>query len=412
MEGEMKRKMIAMLMASLMMLGSTGCSTEGLNLYNEMEKTGTWDYQEMKGDLAVSIQGEGKEVNLKADFTGYTSTQENQGYADMIVTEINLGDIKLETELSPVRLYVDKQTMYISKSYFTQLFETSGAPIPEKLNEIEAEYIGFNSMEEAEQGEVDYNELNSLVRELFKGSEIKLPIIQKGRTYTIELDSHQMADLSVQFIGEIMGKMNAYDDTTLTAEEIEAQNDEMLATMDEGKEIIEPMIEGSHFKVIYDFKDNTYSQAIDMALKVTPEDESVFINVSMDSQVAKSNKREFELPKSSVVYSMEEIAGLFGETSSPELTESVAWVEQDQTITANDETYIPLRQTMKELGYDVKYDANTKRSAITAYEEEAVVVTIIQNGISYIALSELDALGFYTEENEEYIVIEDLMVFN
>ena len=411
----MKRKMIAMLMASLMMLGATGCSTEGLNLYNEIEKADTWDYQEMKGDLAVSIQGEGKEVSLKADFTGYTSTQENQGYGDMTVTEINVGDVKLETELSPVRLYVDKQTMYISKSYFTQLFEISGAPIPEALSEIEAQYIGFNGMEEVEKGKVDYNELNALVQELFKGSEIKLPVIQKGRTYTIELDSHQMADLSVQFIGEIMGKMNQMntdDDTNLTAEEIEAQNEEMLAAMEEGKQVIKPMIDGSQFKVVYDFKDNTYSQAIDMTLKVTPEDESVFINVSMDSQVAKANKREFEMPKSSVIYSLEEIAALLGEATSAEQIESVTRIEINQTITTNDETYVPLRQTMKDLGYDVKYDANTKKSVIAAYEEEAPVVTIIQNGVSYVALSELDELGFYTEENEEYIVVEDLMTFN
>jgi hypothetical protein len=172
------------------------------------------------------------------------------------------------------------------------------------------------------------------------------------------------------------------------------------------------MIDGSQFKVVYDFKDNTYSQAIDMALKVTPEDESVFINVSMDSQVAKANKREFEMPKNSVIYSLEEIAALLGEATSTEQIESVTRVEIDQTITTNDETYVPLRQTMKDLGYDVKYDANTKKSTIAAYEEEAPVVTIIQNGVSYVALSELDALGFYTEENEEYIVVEDLMIFN
>lgn len=38
--------------------------------------------------------------------------------------------------------------------------------------------------------------------------------------------------------------------------------------------------------------------------------------------------------------------------------------------------------------------------------------SFIQNGMSYVALSELDALGFYTEESEEYIVVEDLMTFN
>ncbi|MDF2879423.1 MAG: hypothetical protein K0S30_2519 [Clostridia bacterium] len=60
----MKKKIVAMLMASLMMLGATGCSTEGLKLYKEIEKTSTWDYEETKGDMTVSVQAEDETVNL------------------------------------------------------------------------------------------------------------------------------------------------------------------------------------------------------------------------------------------------------------------------------------------------------------------------------------------------------------
>ncbi|MDF2594587.1 MAG: hypothetical protein K0R69_928 [Clostridia bacterium] len=406
----MKKKIVAMLMASLMMLGATGCSTEGLNLYKEIEKTSTWEYEATKGDMTVSVEAEDEEVNIKASFTGYTNTKEMQAYVDINIDEISIGTIEAPIKISPVKVYVDKSTVYISKAYFTDLFAASGAPVPEAIKAIETEYIGIDTAGEMQAGAVDKEKAQLLFEKLFKDSEVKVPIAQKGRSYTMKLDSSQMVDLSVQFISEMMSKidvLNEYSDTGITQEEVDAQKEETLLALNQGKEAIKPMVNGSDLKVTYTFEDDSYTQAIDMGLKVAAGEAPVIVKLNVSSEGTKAVKKDITLPTSKVVYSMDEFMELFFSGSASAVR--IAKVDLNQAITEKNETYIPFRAAMDDLGYAVKYSPQTKKSVVIINEEEVAVSTITKNGISYIALSQLDEIGFYTSKNEEYIVVEDVM---
>jgi hypothetical protein len=324
----MKKKIVAMLMASLMMLGATGCSTEGLNLYKEIEKTSTWDYEETKGDMTVSVQAEDETVNLKASFTGYSNAKEMQAYVDLNINEISVGVIEAPIKISPVKLYVDKSTIYISKTYFTDLFAASGSPVPEGFKAIKAEYIGIDTAGELQAGTIDKEKAQLLFEKLFKDSKIKMPITQKDRSYTIELDSSQMVDLSVQFISEMMSKidiLNEYSDTGITQEEIDAQKEETLLALNQGKEAIKPMVDGSDLKVTYTFKDDSYTQAMDMGLKITAGEAPVIVKVAVKSEGTKAVKKDITLPTSKAIYSMEEFMELMFSISSSTTVENTVY---------------------------------------------------------------------------------------
>ncbi len=405
----MKRKIIAIVMTLLMLLGTVGCSTEGLNLYEEMKKTSAWEYAETKGNVLVTAEVQGEKFELGADFSGYANTKETQAYIEMNINKVKLSDSAVGIKMSPVKMYVDKQTIYISKTYFTDLMQLSGEPISEALKAIDAEYIGIDLSADTQVTVLDQEKATQLIETLFKGFQVKLPITQSGRTYTIELDADQMVDLSVQFIKEAINnidEINKFSDTGMTQKDIDENKEEIELSLTQGKEMVKPMIKGSRAMLKYSFEDNLYKENMDVAIKFAFGEEKINLNMVVNADSIKVTKKDFKLPTSKVIYTIEELMGMLVTMktgSALTLDARIVQVSLDQVITKNKEKYIPLRDTMSQLGLKVNYDAKTKKSTIIGNHEEISINTITEKGISYIALSELGKLS----QIDQFDIIDD-----
>lgn len=404
----MKRKIIAIIMTILMMLGTVGCSTEGLNLYGEMKKASLWECEETKGNITVGVEVPGAKINIGAQFDGYVNTKETNGMIKMAIDQIQVIDEKSDISIAPIKMapvtmYIDKQTIYISKSYFTDLFSVSGAPVPKALEDIKAEYIGLDTSTGA--GAVTMNQEKSMqaFEKLFVGSKVEFPITQKDREYTIELNSDQMIDLSVQFAKEIMSsidEINKISNTGVTQKDIDADKDQIEATLVQVKTMAKPAIAGSKLAVKYAFTDTSYTQSFDTLIKFAFEGETGSIKIATQSESKKAVKKDFVLPASKVVYTMDKFMELFVPAQK-----AIAYVSPDQVIAKNKETYVPLKETMSQLGYTVAYNAKTKKISVVIDGKAIVLQTMVQKGTSYISLSQLSKIGFDFTKDASGVII-------
>ncbi len=407
--GYKMKKIIAAIMTLFMLLGTVGCSTEGLNLYEEMKKTSSWECAETKGNVLVSMDVQGEKFELGADFSGYANTKETQAYIEMNINKIKLSDSAIDIKMSPVKMYVDKQAIYISKTYFTELMQLSGESVPEALKAIDAEYIGIDLSAGTQVTMLDQQKAMQLIETLFKGFEVKVPITQSGRTYTIELDADQMVDLSVQFIKEVINnidEINKFSDTGMTQKDIDENKEEIELALTQGETMVKPMLKGSRAMLKYSFEDNLYKENMDVAIKFAFGEEKIDLNMVVNADSKKITKKDFKLPTSKVIYTMEELMGVLVtmETGNALTSDArIAQVSLDEVITKNKEKYIPLRDTMNQLDLKVNYDAKTKKSTIIGNHEEVSINTITEKGISYIALSEFGKLS----QIDQFDIIDD-----
>lgn len=401
----MKRKLIAVIMMVLMLLGTVGCSTEGLNLYQEMEKVGKWEYVETKGKVLVSAQMQGEKVTLGADFKGYSNTKQTQAYIEMNINEVQLGSEGINVDfsadkISPVKMYLDKQTLYISKTYFTDLLAMSGSPVPEALAAVEAEYIGLDLSSQGQAMLFDYEQAMQLNKVLFENSNVKLPVKQTGRSYTIDLNDSQIVDLGVAFFREVFAKMDTINevmDTGLSQEEIAMAQEEIEQMLLEGKEMVKPMIAGSSAKVKYTFSDTAYQEDMNIAFKIAFGGETMLLDLSIQTDSQKIASKTFTLPASKQVYTLEEFFGLMYSYGSNEQAYSmlVAEISPEELVVKGKQNYLPLRKVMEQLDVPLHYNATTKKIAIHIEGEEIVLNTIALKGVSYISIEDLQAIEYF-----------------
>jgi len=401
----MKKKIIAIVMTVLMLLGTVGCSTEGLSLYEEMKKPSAWEAVESKGTVVVSVDAAGEKVNVSANFSGYVNTKEQQAYIDMQISQFEVSGIKSDVKFAPVKMYLDKKTVYISKTYFTDLFAVSGAPVPQAFANIKADYIGLDTSavttgQIMQITPIDQENVLKLVEKMFIGSEVKVPITQKGREYTIALDSKQMVDLSVGFLKEMMNnvdEINKISNTGFTQKDIDAQKAQFETALEQGTVMLKPIIDGSKLTLKYTFEDNKYKQNLEANIKVAFGGESVSMNIVTTSESSKIAKKAIVLPTSKVVYTMDEFMKL--------LMPVYAQVDAAQVITKKDAAYVPLKDTMKQLNYTVKYNAKTKKVTLAIDGKDVAVTVMTQKGVSYISLTELSKLGFNFTKDEQGVTV-------
>jgi hypothetical protein len=404
----MKRKIIAMIMTVFMLLATVGCSTEGLNLYGEIKKASAWECEETKGNVAVALEAPGVKVSIGAQFDGYVNTKETNGMVKMTINKLDINaegnNISISpTKIAPVTMYIDKQIIYISKGYFTDLFAVSGAPVPKALKDIKAEYIGLDASKGTGAVSFDQKKSMELFEKLFVGSKVELPVTQNGREYTIELNADQMIDLSAQFAKEMLNsidEINKISNTGITQKDIDAEKEEIEAGIEQFKTMAKPAIAGSKATVKYAFTDSAYTQNFDTLIKFAFGGETGSMKITTQSEAKKVAKKDFSLPTSKVVYTMDKFMELFMPVPEP-----MAYINQDKIITKNKVSYIPLKETMSQLDCAVVYNAKIKKVTVKVDGKELPVQTITQKGTSYVALTQLSKLGFSFTKDASGVVV-------
>ena len=293
-----------------MLFSMVGCSKEGLALMKETYRVNAWEITDLATNVSLLVQAEGMKIGAKVEVTGWFNTKTLQGEMELSLKEIKMNDEVIEEiSFSPVKVFMDQQVVYISKTYFTELFTSVGAPMLEEFNAIQADYIGFETATIVGTPQVDPKKANDLFMKLMDKAKVDVAVKQDKKNFTIEMNSDQLVDATVALLIAAMDDIdaiNAIAPTGNTQEEIDKEKKEVQAMLVDGKNEVKPMVSGSNLKVNYNFEDNKYTNGIDLNIQWTDGENKVTAQMKMDGTFNKLDKKEFVLPKNAVILPMEE----------------------------------------------------------------------------------------------------------
>lgn len=396
----MKKKLLALVMVVLTAIMMIGCSKTGLSLLDEFNKFYAWEASEYKGDVVFTLEAGGVKVNVTAEMSGYANQKENSAEATLVLKKLEAEgevlDLSSEIKLSPIKVMVKDNKVYMSKSYFEDLFNLTGMETTKEFKAITSEYIG-----------IDYpgldlsKELNTQYLDMFKDIKTDIEIAQNDRTYTIELTDEKLIEAGKEFITVFctsdLFKASMIATGQMTEEDFAELEKELTAGMDEVVKTIQPMIKGSNAKVEYKFADDSLKMDDEFNLVLTVDEEKVAVNCKLTADYKKAVAKEVKVPEGTVVYTMDELTDI--------MTVKAAYFDESEVIVKGNTIYVPLKDAMSQLEIPVKYDGKTKTTSIVVDGKTMKVTTKVIEGTSYVTPATLKKLGFTYESDEEYGLI-------
>lgn len=303
------KKALALVMAVALTVGTmAGCSQTTLNYSSELLKVEQWEAttSNIEGTVKVNTLEAKEEIKMTA--TEYVAN--DQSYIDMKFTNTS-GDFNIPE----LKVYSDGTTSYINKSFYEGIYTLNGQTVPTELANIKEEYIGIDSTVSgmtAKQIEVLTNKSNSIVefgKIVFGNSDLDLPLVKNGRSYTMSLDANKAVDLASKAIKAACNNMDSINNTFklgLTSEDISAIKTSVNdASFDAGLSEFKTTLAGSTITSKEVFTDSDYTSDFDMNLQIKD-----FGNISllMKTVSAKSEAKEITLPTSKIKLTAEDFA--------------------------------------------------------------------------------------------------------
>lgn len=317
----MKKKLLALVTTVLMLFSFVGCSTEGTALIKEMEKVNAWEAAEETGTMSVDLSFGETTGKMTLDYSAYTSNKDLK--LDMTITpkslEMNGATLDLTKgtyKLSPVKVYMDGVKMYMSSSYIKELLAIAGVETVDSID-LSKDYIALDLTDMCSQMGVDVKELieekQSVAEQYAEFDDIKLPIKQEGRKYTIELSADEMITAGLNmYVKSIESQKDV-----LTAEYkalglSDAEIKEVMAQLselsnDETVKELKEVLKGSTVKTVLSYEDDKQTTEISCGINVTVEDQKFVANFSMKDIAKKAAKKEIKMPTSVTTYTMNDL---------------------------------------------------------------------------------------------------------
>lgn len=341
----MKKKLLALMATLCMVFSLVGCSSEGLALMKEFDEVANWEATNQAGTMAFDFAMGETKANLTLDYTAYTVTDTLQMemiitpksvQADSVTIDLTKGDYKI----SPVKMYLDGAKAYLSTSYFTDLFKIAGVEATDVATEMPGldltkEYIGFDLTEVYADMGIDMKDIaasNEKINEEFYAelgkADLKFPIKQEGRKYTIELTADQMVEAFAKAFAQSMESSKdiivaEYKAMGLTDEEIAMIMEQFNAiTTPETLASITEMLKGSTAKAVLTYEDGKQTTEYAMNFNIAvDETQSVALKFTMKDVATKAEAKAVTMPTNAKVYTMEEFMALA--TATPEAEAAV-----------------------------------------------------------------------------------------
>lgn len=194
------KKALAFMMTAALTVGTmAGCSQATLNYSREFSNVAKWEVttSSIEGTVNVDAQGIKEQINITAN--GYTAGK--QSYVDIKFT-----DPAGKFNIPELKGYSDGTTSYINKSFYEGIYTLTGQAVPTGLTNIKEDYIGIDAGSTG----IDVDKIKSLTTQpdsmvqlgklIFgENSDLDIPFVQNGRSYTIDLD----ADKTVDLVGKV-----------------------------------------------------------------------------------------------------------------------------------------------------------------------------------------------------------------
>lgn len=400
----MKKKIVSLIMVVFTAVMMIGCNKTGLSLFEELQKIYEWNGNESKADLVVEVEADGQMIKFYGDVTGYSSIKDEITEAVMTFKKLETAGETVdlttgESKIDPIKVIMKGEDVYISKSYFENIFGLVGLDTTNALQNMKSEYVGlkYDSVDISQKGINAYMDIMKKVNTEFE-------IVQNDRTYTIALSDDELLALTSDFMN-VLFESDIIKESVLATEEVtESEYAEILpeikTIMDEMFAEIKPMLAGSNAKVEYTFADDSCKSNCELNLVMNAEGEKASIKIAMTQECKKVDKKEVQIPANTPVYTMDEFTEM--------LIPNVAYIAEDDVVVKGNISYVPLKYIMDQLEIPVKYDSKTKTTSVVIDGKETKVTTKLISGTSYVTPATLQKLGFDCYEEEGYIVITPL----
>lgn len=425
------KKKIGLFLALVLTLSMVlaGCTSEQVGLLNEMKKIEAWEASSIKQSMTMTIDVENEKATITADVTGFTNLKDATSSLDMTMKckELNMN--------IPVKMYINKDKVYINKEYFAALAQLSGADVA-KINKLSADYIildlnagndvlgltnQLGTMTNLTSTDATYKLLQNISTDI----GLNVPVTKEGNTYKIKLTSDQLVDIAKNVINTSVANLDKLNTTYklgLSKEEINEfvkGYNSQKAEIEEALPEVKQILKGSYFDMTYKFEESKVTQDAKLVIKA----EGIF-NLSMDMSVqsVKEEPKNITMPANAVVMSINDITELFNssytfntsyvpntpntlniDVKAGTYVSSGGNTKSIKIIKENGKTYLPLKQVLAEFGYQANYDQKAKKVYAVINNNKINFTTITKNGVSYIAVNELlseDYIDGYNLDDE------------
>ena len=398
----MNKKVLALFAALFMIFSLVGCSTQGLSLIKELEKTSTWEAIEESGTFDLSLNMQEQEVKIGATYEAFTNSKDVQLEVTITPTVLEVAGTKMdltkgEYKFSPVKVYMDGLKMYISTSYITDICRFAGVDAA-TIMDVSKDYIALDLADSMSASGMD---LESIVNQsdgnldIYKNLKVDGIIKQDGRKYTLDLTGEQMVDAVFGLVIESFNSQEAvlketYKAMGLTDEEIEMVLAQVKSIYNEGtKAQIKPFVKDSKAQVAFEFADDKYTADYNLALNLNILDEKIAMNMTIKDTVKKASKKVITFPSSVTTYTMDDLmASAMASNSIP--------VAKADTVVQNGVNYVPVRATLAAVGItNITFEASTKTVALNDFGLSIPVVLV--NDTAYTTVETFASLGVAVE---------------
>lgn len=271
----MKKKLLALVMVVLTAIMMIGCNKTGLSLLDELNKFYAWDASEYKGDFVFTVEADGTKVNVYAEMNGYSNQKDGMDEATLTLKKVEAEgevlDLANDIKIAPIRVIVNDNKVYMSKSYFEDIFNLAGQETTKEFKNIKSEYIGleYPRMNMSKETVVSY-------MNMFKEIKTDVAIAQSDRKYTIELADEKLIDAGKEFVSVFctsdVFKASMLATGQITEEQLAEFEKELKVGMDEAVKTISPMLKGSNAKAEYQFADDSLKINDELNLVLTVDE--------------------------------------------------------------------------------------------------------------------------------------------
>lgn len=404
----MKKKISVLITLVLVLSMFIGCTSNQIGLLDEIKKTESWEASSTKLSMDMSLEIYGESIDVSIQGTGFSNIKDQTASVDMVVKS---KDYNLNI---PVKMYVNKNKIYINKEYFSALADISGAPAI-KINALNADYIMIDMASDAEYSELltslelvanstSSDITNKLMQDIATDVGLDIPITKEGNTYKITLTSDQLVDVtkkvvdtSVSKLGELNKKYklglnkSQIDEVVKGYNSIKPELDEMLPE-------IKKMVQGSYLDFAYTVEEDKVKETAKMVFKA----EDVFnLSLNMSAESAKEEPKAIAFPEKVITLSLDKLEDLFVPSSITINVSSGTYVtangstKQIKVIKEKGKVYLPIKQVLAEFGYQVAYDQKAKKVYVTINNQKVIFNTITKNGVAYVTLDELVGKNYF-----------------
>ena len=305
----------------LMVFSFVGCSPEGTALIKEMKQTAAWEATKQSGKMTVEVTVADDTAKVDLEYTAYCGTKDTQVEMTLNFKKIEAEGIAIDFEkakVPPMKIYVDQTKVYMSTATLKAIADITKEDI--SAMDLSKEYIVMDAAEMYKAMGIDITQVlkeaqnnNMAMCDELAALDVQLPIKQEDRTFTIDLNGAQSADIAAQFMAKQVEANKPLiekqlKESGLSEEQIKAAMKNVEAGADQKTMTqLKDMFKDSSVKFVVTYEDNKQTADCEMVLNMEVLGEKMVAKYTMDVVSEKAEAKAITFPTDVKVFSVAEL---------------------------------------------------------------------------------------------------------